>query len=81
LFESYEAEETISFKHVDRTELIRLQQSDSSLTSLFQLAEKGHERYLVKSGVLLKDWRDKIDSPESSIHQIVVPVTLRPKLL
>ena len=58
-----------------------MQQSDSSLTSLFELAEKGDERYLVKSGVLLTVWRDKIDPPESSIHQIVVPATLRPKLL
>jgi len=57
LFESSEAEETISFEHMDRTELIRLQQSDSSLTSLFELAEKGGERYLVKSGVLLRVWR------------------------
>ena len=81
LFESSEAEETISFEHVDRTELIRLQQSDPRLISLFELAEKGDERYFVKSGVLLRVWRDKIDFPENSIHQIVVPATLRPKLL
>ena len=81
LFESSEAEETISFEHVDRTELIRLQQSDSSLTTLFELAKKGDKRYLVKSGVLLRFWRDKIDLSESCIHQIVFPATLRPKLL
>ena len=44
LFESSVAAETFLFELVDRTELIRLQQSDPGLTSLFQQAEKGDER-------------------------------------
>jgi len=66
---------------VDRTELIRLQQSDPGLSSLFEQAEKGDDRYLVRSGVLLKTWKNKLAPPHSSIQQIVVPATLRPQLL
>ena len=52
------------------------QQSDPGLPSLFEQAEKGDQRYFVKSGVL-RAWRDKLAPPESSIHPIVVPVSLR----
>jgi len=73
--------ETIPFELVDRSELIRLQQSDLGLLSLFELADKGDDHYFLKSGVLLRSWRDKMAPPESSFHQIVVPASLRPKLL
>ena len=43
LFESSDVTDTIPLELVDRTELIRLQQSDLSLASLFELAEK-HRR-------------------------------------
>ena len=46
LFESSDASDTIPFGLVDRTELIRSQQSDLSLSSLFELAEKGDDHYL-----------------------------------
>jgi len=81
LFESSDVTDTIPFELVDRTEFIRLQQCDLSLSSLFELAEKGDDHYFLKSGVLLRSWRDKLAPPESSFHQIVVPASLRPKLL
>ena len=56
LFENSDVTDTIPFELVDRTELIRLQQSDTSLSSLFQLAEKGDDHYFLKSGVLLRSW-------------------------
>ena len=52
-----------------------------SLSSLFELAEKGDDHYFLKFGVLLRSWRNKLAPPESSFHQIVVPASLRPKLL
>jgi len=81
LFERSVAAESIPFELVDRTELIRLQQCDPGLSSLFELAEKGDDHYFLKSGVLLRSWRDKMAPPESSFHQIVVPASLRPELL
>jgi len=81
LFESSVDVETIPFELVDRSELIRLQQSDLGLLSLFELADKGDDHYFLKSDVLLRSWRDKMAPPESSFHQIVVPASLRPKLL
>ena len=81
LFESSVAAETIPFELVDRTELIRLQQSDPGLLSLFELADKGDDHYFLKSRVLLRSWRDKMAPPESSFHQIVVPASLCPRLL
>ena len=81
MFERSVATDTIPFELVDRSELICLQQSDTSLLSLFELAEKGDDHYFFKSGVLLRSWRNKMAPPESSFHQIVVPASLRPKLL
>ena len=60
LFESSDVSDTIPFELVDSTELIRLQQSDLSLSSLFELAEKGEDHYFLKSGVLLRSWRGQI---------------------
>ena len=48
LFKSSVATETLPSEVVDRTELIRLQQSDPVLFSLFERAEKGDERYFFK---------------------------------
>jgi len=81
LFESSVDVETIPFELVDRSELICLQQSDLGLSSLFELAQKGDDHYFLKSGVFLRSWRDNMAPPESSFHQIVVPASLRPKLL
>jgi len=79
LFESSKIADTIPFELVNRTELIRLQQSEPDLSSLFELAHKGDD--CVRSGVLVQSWRAKLAPPESSIHQVIVPTTLRPKLL
>jgi len=81
LFESSVDVETIPFELVDRSELIRLQQSDLGLSSLFELAEKGDDHFFLKSGVLLRSWRDTMAPPQNSFHQILVPASLRPKLL
>jgi len=45
------------------------------------MVEKGTDHYFLKSVVLLRSWRDKMSSPESSFHQIVIRASLRPKLL
>jgi len=58
-----------------------LQQSDPDLSSLFELANKGDDCYCVRSVVLVRRWRDKLATPESSIHQVIVPTSLRPTLL
>jgi len=81
LFGSSVAMETIRFELVYHTEVVYLKQSDTSLSSLFELADKADDHYFIKSGVLLRSWRDKLAPPESSFHQIVVPASLRPKLL
>ena len=81
LFDSSNIADTIPFKLVDRTELIMLQQSGPDLSSLFELANRGDDRYCIRSGVLVRSWRDKLAPPESRIHQVIVPTTLRPKLL
>jgi len=81
LFEESETSVTIPFELVDRTELIRLQQNDPDLTPLFELVGKDDDRYTILSGVLIRNWRDKLAPPVSSIHQIVVPTYLRAKLL
>lgn len=81
LFEQSEIPAPIPFELVDRAELIRLQQSDPELSQFFESVGKGDDRYVILSGVLIRNWRNKLDPPESSIHQIVVPSSLRVKLL
>jgi len=81
LCESSNIADTIPFKLDDPTELIRLQQSDPDLSSLFELANTGDDRHCIRSGVLVQSWRDKLAPPQSCIHQVIVPTTLRPKLL
>jgi len=80
LVESSVAAETIPFELMNRTELIRLQQSDTSLSSLFELADKGDDRYFIKSGVLFRTWCDKFTRPECGRPTIVVPTSLRLKV-
>jgi len=48
LFESSVATDTIPFELIDPSELIRLQQADTSLSSLFELAEKGDDHYFLQ---------------------------------
>ena len=81
LFETSDDADTIPFELVDRAELILLQQSDPDLSSFFELATKGDDRYSVLSGVLVRFWRDKVAPSERSIHQVVLPTPLQPKLL
>jgi len=66
---------------VDRAELVRLQQNDPDLSPLLELVGKGNGPYTMLSGVLIRNWRDKFAPPASNIHQIVVPTSLRAKLL
>ena len=79
--ESSNAVDTIPFELVDRTELVRLQQSNSDVSSLFELSNKCDKRYFVNYDVLLRTWRDKLAPPQSSIHQILVSTSLRPRLV
>jgi len=58
-----------------------LQQSDPGFSPLFEQADKGDERYFVRSGVLLRTSRTKLALPHRSIYQIVLPTTLRSQLL
>ena len=69
------------FNSVDREELIRLQQSDPDIASLFELADQPAYGYEIRDGVLLRLWRDKCSPQEATIHQIVVPTPLRAQLL
>ena len=69
------------FEAIDRTELIRLQQTDPDPQALFSLAGKPDHPYTWQSGVLIRLWRDKLSPVEASIQQIVVPTQLRAKLL
>jgi len=66
---------------VDRAELIRLQQYDPDLSSLFDLVDKADHCYTLRSGVLVWHWKDRLSPQEAEIHQIFVPTLLRPKLL
>ena len=59
MFESSVAPDTVPFELVDRTQLIRLQQSDPGPSFLFELVVKGDDHYFIKSGVL-RTWRDKL---------------------
>ena len=45
------------FNSVDREELIRLQQSDPDIATLFELADQPAHGYEIRDGVLLRLWR------------------------
>jgi len=66
---------------VDRAELIRLQQADPDISSLYHLVDKPEQSYLLRAGVLVREWQDKLSPQEASFHQVVVPTQLRAKLL
>jgi len=70
LYEVLVGAESFSPELLDRAELIRLQQSDPGLSPLFEQAEKGDKRYLVRSGVLLRTSKTKLALPHRSIYQI-----------
>ena len=72
-----------------RDELIKLQQDDQSLASLFQLVQpvtnelNGQPLFFLDHGVLMRAWRDK-QSPMlagTEYRQIVVPSALRTAIL
>ena len=67
LFEGLVTAESFSPELLDRAELIHLQQSDPGLSPLFEQAEKGDERYFVRSGVLCRTSRTKLVLPHRSI--------------
>jgi len=69
------------FNSVDREELIRIQQSDPDIATLFELADQPAHGYEIRDGVLLRLWRDKCSPQEATIHQIVVPTPLHAQLL
>jgi len=68
-------------KAVDRSELIRLQESDPDLSAVFDLVNKAEHPYTIRAGVLVRAWRYKLSPQEATFHQIVVPTALRAKLL
>ena len=70
-----------SVDKVDRAELIRLQEHDPDLSTLFTLVDKPDHCYTLRSGVLVRRWKDHLSPQEAEIHQVVVPTSLRPKLL
>jgi len=81
LFDETSVDWPTSLETVDRAELIRLQQLDPDLTSLFDLVDKPDHPYTLRSGVLVRAWRDQLSPQEATFHQIVVPSALRAKLL
>ena len=77
LFDEYKP----TIKTMNRDQLIELQQRDPNLKPLFALVDEPGHDYLIRSGVLLREWRDDVSPPGAAIHQIVVPTQLRAKLL
>ena len=74
-------ENPVTIDLVNRDKLIELQQNDNSLQSLFALCDQDHSDYLLQSGVLVRVYRDSVSPPDAAVHQIVVPVVLRSRLL
>ena len=70
---------------VNRHDLAQFQKDDVSLETCFQLAQSGEEKTLgaakytfyLKEDVLYREFKDD----RKTLHQIVVPTTLRPSLL
>ena len=56
-----------------------MQQTDSSLQSLFALCDEASSDYM--SGVMVRVFRDSVSPPAAAVHQIVAPVVLHPRLL
>jgi len=70
-----------SVENLTREQLVELQKQDPSLASLYTLVDHPGHNYLLRSDVLLREWRDDVSPPDAAIHQIVVPTSLRAKLL
>ena len=81
LFDDPSVDWPTSLETVDRVELIRLQQLDSDLAALLDLVDRPDHPYTLRSGVLVRAWRDELSPREATFHQIVVPTVLRAKLL
>ena len=47
---------------VDRAVLIRLQQADPAISPLYHLVDKTEQPYLLRAGVLVREWQDKLFS-------------------
>jgi len=73
--------EQISVENINRSRFIELQQTDSSLQSLFALCDDSGSDYMLQSGVLAHVFRDSVSPPAAAVHQIVAPFVLRPRLI
>jgi len=56
-------------------------QVDPDLNCIFQFTDKPGHNYALKSGILVRVWRDKLSPTEATIHQIVVTESMCGKLL
>ena len=61
-----------SVENLTREQLVELPKHEPSLASPYN---PGHD--LVRSDVLLREWRDDVSPSDAAIHQIVVPTSLR----
>src|ERR1043165_2030263 len=83
---SNEVEENIEISEFcSRNELIQLQHSDSSLVSLFELARcperTARSFYEVRDGVLVRIWRNVVEPDGFGRTQVIVPISLRVKII
>jgi len=72
--------------NLSKQQVIQLQQNDSSLVKLFDLARgvkdlQSASRYSLHEGTLVRTWCNKMQPPDTSIMQIVVPTSLRQQLI
>jgi hypothetical protein len=85
----FNSDERSDVSRITRNDLIRLQNTDQTLPNLFELVVENPEVetrksfYFLRDGVLMRKWFPKHDPRlfTVGISQIVVPVTLREKLL
>ena len=83
---SDEVDDTIEISEFcSRDKLIELQHSDSSLTSLFDLARcperTARSFYEVRDGVLVRIWRNVVEPDGFGRTQVIVPISLRVKII
>jgi len=74
LFDEAAAQPPPSIDSVDRAGLIRLQQADADLKTLFDLVDSEEHPYTYRSGVLVRAWRDKLPPHEATYHQVSFPL-------
>ena len=77
LFDEYSP----SVENLTREQLVELPIHDPNLASLYTLADHPGHNYLLRSDVLLREWRDDVSLSDAAIHQIVVPTLLRAESL